>query len=307
MAAVRKGNRRRRRRVTRAVVGTLVLLGVAVTAVVLVLGRNGTPLVVQARCAATASGSDWYLSPAQADNAALISAIAVRRQLPARATTIALAVALQESKLANLDHGDRDSVGLFQQRPSQGWGTIAQLQDPVFATNAFYDALVKVDGYQDLPITEASQRVQRSGFPEAYAAHEPLARAWASALTGNSPTSLTCTLRPADGASSGKALTDRVARDLGNLPVTEVGGPGSSPATATTVVVSAGSLGTGTAAENSRVGWAVAEWAVAIADSQRATTVATADKVWTRASGTWSASATGALAPGEVRITLERA
>jgi hypothetical protein len=307
MAAVRRGNRRRRRRVTRAVVGTLVLLGVAVTAVVLVLGRNGTPLVVQARCAATASGSDWYLSPAQADNAALISAIAVRRQLPARATTIALAVALQESKLANLDHGDRDSVGLFQQRPSQGWGTIAQLQDPVFATNAFYDALVKVDGYQDLPITDAAQRVQKSGYPAAYADHEPLGRAWASALTGNSPTSLTCTLRPADGAGSGKALTDRIARDLGNLPVTEVGGPGSSPATATTVVVSAGSLGTGTAADNSRVGWAVAEWAVAIADGQRATTVATADKVWKRSSGTWSTSATGALAPGEVRITLASA
>ncbi len=83
--------------------------------------------------------------------------------------------------------GDRDSAGLFQQRPSQGWGTRRQVQDPTYATNAFYDALVKVDGYQDLRITEAAQAVQRSGFPEAYEEHAPGARALASALTGYSP------------------------------------------------------------------------------------------------------------------------
>ena len=93
----------------------------------------------------------------------------MRRGLPARAASIALATAYQESKLRNLDHGDRDSLGLFQQRPSQGWGTAKQIQDPYYATNAFYDALVKIDGYQTMRITEAAQEVQRSGFPEAYA------------------------------------------------------------------------------------------------------------------------------------------
>ncbi len=99
--------------------------------------------------------------------------------------------------MRNLDHGDRDSLGLFQQRPSQGWGTPEQVQDPVYATNAFYDALVKVEGYRDLPVTDAAQRVQRSGFPLAYGDHEPEARLVASALTGYTPGGFTCHLRPA--------------------------------------------------------------------------------------------------------------
>ena len=117
----------------------------------------------------------------------LIAAVGVRRGLPARAASIALATAYQESKLRNLDHGDRDSLGLFQQRPSQGWGTAAQIQDPYYAINAFYDALEKIDGYQTMRITEAAQEVQRSGFPEAYEDHAADGRALASALTGYSP------------------------------------------------------------------------------------------------------------------------
>ena len=69
--------------------------------------------------------------------------------MPAHAATIALATALQESKLYNLHGGDRDSLGLFQQRPSQGWGTRGEILDPVHATNAFYDALARVPGYAD--------------------------------------------------------------------------------------------------------------------------------------------------------------
>ncbi len=132
----------------------------------------------------------------QTGNAAAIIAAGALRQVPPRGWVIALATAMQESTLNNLPGGDRDSVGLFQQRPSQGWGTPEQLQDPVYATNAFYDVLVQVDGYADLPITEVAQRVQRSAFPSAYADHEPEGRAYASALTGYSPASLTCRLRP---------------------------------------------------------------------------------------------------------------
>ena len=123
-------------------------------------------------CTAEVGHLTVQLSDVQARNASLVAAIAVRRGMPAHAATIALAAALQESKLYNLRGGDRDSLGLFQQRPSQGWGTPAQILDPVHATNAFYDALDKVDRYDTLPVTVAAQRVQRSGYPSAYAAYE---------------------------------------------------------------------------------------------------------------------------------------
>jgi hypothetical protein len=144
------------------------------------------------QCTTRVGGLTVILTDAQAKNASLISAIAIRRGMPAHAATIGLAAALQESKLYNLRGGDRDSLGLFQQRPSQGWGTPEQILDPVHATNAFYDALERVPGYADLPVTVAAQRVQRSGYPSAYAAYENDARALASALTGYSPAAFWC-------------------------------------------------------------------------------------------------------------------
>ena len=142
------------------------------------------------------------LEPSQARYAGLITAIAVQRGMPARAASIALAAAYQESDLRNLGGGDRDSAGLFQQRPSQGWGTLEEVRDPVHATNAFYDALAKVDGYEQLEITVAAQEVQRSGFPDAYADHEADARTLASALSGNSPEGFSCRLGESDDAST---------------------------------------------------------------------------------------------------------
>lgn len=163
---------------------------VAVLAVVVVSGvlvfRGVGPLPDPEGCTAQVDGLVVDLTLEQAENASVIAAIGVRRGLPARAVSIALATAYQESKIRNLDHGDRDSLGLFQQRPSQGWGSEEQIRDPFYATNAFYDALVEIDGYQDMRITEAAQRVQRSGFPEAYEDHAADARALASALTGYS-------------------------------------------------------------------------------------------------------------------------
>src|SRR3954468_18236309 len=149
---------------------------------------------IRPHCTATALGNSTELDPEQAGNAAIIASVAVRRGLPGRAATIGIATAMQESKLVNLPGGDRDSIGLFQQRPSQGWGTPAQVRDPVYASNAFYDVLVKIEGYEDLPITKAAQKVQRSAFPAAYADHEPQARIWASTLTGYSPAALSCVL-----------------------------------------------------------------------------------------------------------------
>ncbi len=175
-------------------VGLAILTVVAATAVAVKLGLG--PLADPSGCTASVGGRTVELDPEQSENAALISAIAVRRGLPPRAASIALATAYQESKIANIEHGDRDSIGLFQQRPSQGWGTREQILDPYYATNAFYDALVEIDGYASMRITEAAQRVQRSGFPEAYEDHADDARALASALTGQSQDGqFTCVVR----------------------------------------------------------------------------------------------------------------
>ena len=145
-------------------------------------------------CQAGRRATRWSWTWSSPANAALISAISVQRGMPARAATIALATAYQESDLRNLEYGDRDSLGLFQQRPSQGWGSRAQLLDPYFSVNAFYDALAQVDGYLTMPVTQAAQQVQRSGFPGAYADHEQDARVLASALTGNSRAAFWCTV-----------------------------------------------------------------------------------------------------------------
>lgn len=175
-------------------VGALLALGLVVATAVggwYVVREIGSGFLPD-RCEATVGDLTVELTPEQAENAALIAAIGVRRGLPARAVSIALATAYQESGLRNLTTGDRDSLGLFQQRPSQGWGSKREVSDPVHSTNAFYDALVEVDGYRDLPITEAAQAVQRSAFPDAYADHEDDARALASALTGNSRGAFHC-------------------------------------------------------------------------------------------------------------------
>jgi hypothetical protein len=168
-----------------------VLAAVAVVGV-RVVGGSGVPFLAADVCRADVGGRTVTLDPEQARNAGLIAATAVARGMPARAATIALATAYQESKLYNLKGGDRDSVGLFQQRPSMGWGTPEELRTPAYAANAFYDALVKVDGYTQLEVTVAAQTVQRSAFPLAYADHEADARVLASALTGNSPGAFSC-------------------------------------------------------------------------------------------------------------------
>ena len=92
-----------------------------------------------------------------------------------RGAEVALATGLQESGLRNLNYGDRDSLGVFQQRPSQGWGTPAQIMNPVYAATKFFQALRGVPGWESLPHTVAAQRVQRSGFPDAYAKWVPQA------------------------------------------------------------------------------------------------------------------------------------
>ena len=152
--------------------------------------------------------------------------------------------------------------------------------DPVHATNAFFDALVRVEGYQDLPVTEAAQAVQRSAFPDAYGLHEARARAWASALTGWSPAALTCTL-PAATAPEPGTFAGLAVRDLGLEPT----------AGDATAVLDASALPDG-AAEATRLGWAVAQWGGRTAVLTQVVEVRTADQVWDRTSASWADAGT---------------
>jgi cell wall-associated NlpC family hydrolase len=123
----------------------------------------------------------------QIPHAQTIVATGISLQVPRRGQIVALATALQESRLRNLDYGDRDSLGLFQQRPSQGWGTAEQIRDPVYASERFYTALVRVSGWQQMTVTQAAQAVQKSGYPDAYAQWEPLATALQTAIAATFP------------------------------------------------------------------------------------------------------------------------
>lgn len=174
----------------------LALIAGGVYTAVAFIQRSET--LIAEKCTAVVGSRKADLATDQAANAALITAVAVRRGLPPRAASIALATAMQESKLRNIGHGDHagpDSRGLFQQRPSQGWGTEEQVMDPYYASGAFYDALVKIPEYESLEITAAAQQVQRSAYPQAYAEHEDMGRVFASALTGQSAAALDCTLK----------------------------------------------------------------------------------------------------------------
>jgi cell wall-associated NlpC family hydrolase len=120
----------------------------------------------------------------QIANSAAIVAVGKRMQVPEHGLVTALSAALQESGLRNLDRGDRDSLGLFQQRPSQGWGTPAQIMNPSYAATAFYQRLLETQGWQELSVNDAAQSVQQSATPNAYGRHEPGARALTAAVSG---------------------------------------------------------------------------------------------------------------------------
>jgi hypothetical protein len=126
-----------------------------------------------APAASAPSPGGW--SAEQVANARTIVTIGNQRRVPKDGQVIAVATAMQESRLRNLRGGDRDSIGLFQQRPSQGWGTPAQLADPAYQTQKFYDKLLRTRGWRQMRATEAAQAVQVSAFPEAYAKHVPAA------------------------------------------------------------------------------------------------------------------------------------
>jgi len=127
--------------------------------------------------ALTAPAGGWpqldVYNPSQVELAATIVSVGAQMGVPVRGWVIAVAAAIQESSLSNPDDGDQDSIGLFQQRPSQDWGTPQQLHDPVYASQKFFAKLLTVPNWQDMTLTEAAQAVQRSATPDAFAKWEP--------------------------------------------------------------------------------------------------------------------------------------
>jgi len=273
----------------------LVLVG-AGAAIALVYYFDGPGPFQRDQCVASVGGHDVHLTPEQAAHAATIAAVADQRALPARAITIALATAMQESGLRNLDYGDRDSLGLFQQRPSQGWGTVSEVQDPVYAAGAFYDELVTIADYPDMEITDAAQAVQRSAFPDAYANHEADARVLASAMSGNSEAALYCTFSAssyeiqeagADGLTprTNTVLTEMTAA-FGELSV-----GGFDPDGISTGHIEGSAHYDGRAIdiffephddpESDQAGWTVAHWLAVHADRLGIATLIYDDMIWT--------------------------
>jgi hypothetical protein len=228
----------------------------------LLRSRNLTePVPGQQRCVATANNKSAVVDLEQAHFASIIAGVAVRRGLPPRAASIALATAYQETGIRNLDYGDRDSVGLFQQRPSQGWGTKKQLMDPDYAAGKFYDALVKINNWESDDINDVAQKVQRSGHPEAYNDHEADARVLASALTGQSPAAFSCLDRSGTPGDT-KGLRSSLQQTFGNIDDSADGS-----------VISI-------RADSARRAWAYAHYAVANASLYGVTTVKIRNRSW---------------------------
>ncbi|MEU2058421.1 heavy metal transporter [Streptomyces bungoensis] len=293
----------RRGRLLRFGAALLVLCGVAAYLVVQYVTGGGGARGCKVVAGTGEAASSYEFTPEQAENAATIAAVGTGRGMPERAVTIALATALQESGLRNIGHGDRDSLGLFQQRPSQGWGTERQIMDPAYAAGIFYAHLARVPDYRGLPLTVAAQRVQRSGYPEAYAKHEPDAALLAAALTGHTAASLTCDGRPerTAAATGPDAVRAALVRDFGRDALqetgAEVGGaqvpsPSPSPSvTATargrtvTVPVTEGAKRDGTGRGERERGWQLAHWAVANSSVLHIQRVSYAGREWTAGSG----------------------
>jgi hypothetical protein len=252
----------RKRPSTRLVVVATVLVVSLVVAGALIWtttrGGGGPPKAAGKPCRVRTYGLDFE----QARNATTIAAVGKRLDMPDHAVSIALATAYLESGLHNLAHGDRDSLGLFQQRPTQGWGTPAQILTPHYAAAAFYRRLARIPGWQVIPVTEAAQKVQRSALPNGYAQFEPAARALAEALTGELPAGFACRVTFPAGAPA-VGLQQAMATELGltslSVPLTPANG------------------------------WTVSSWLIGHAANFKIAGVSFGGQRWTATAGQWTA------------------
>lgn len=230
------------------IAATAIVLAVVLGVLYLVTTKR-VPLISQpTSCTAAAGRQQVALTVDQAGIAATIAGVAARRDLPLRAVTIAYAAALQESKLTNPDYGDRDSVGVFQQRPSEGWGTPAQIMNPVYASSRFFGALAAVPGYLHMPVYAAAQAVQRSADGYAYDQYAGVGAELATAFTGAQPHAFWCYYAGSVGKPRLMAAARALNDAFGYLRSRTAGDPAMS-----------------IRVRRAGEGWAVAAWLIAYA------------------------------------------
>ncbi|MDP9849068.1 hypothetical protein [Streptosporangium lutulentum] len=275
-----------------AIIAIVIVLAVAITVGLLKLLNRVTPLAGPVEgCAVTTPIGSLDLDIEQAQVAATIATVAARRKLPERAVVIAYATAIQESKLLNLESGDgdRDSVGVFQQRPSQGWGKPSQLIDPIYASGKFFSALVKVKNYRKLPLHEAAQEVQRSADGSAYAQHEDEGKILAAAFTGRVPKAVHCWFSDPTDEASARPATDATsppAAEKARRKLVETLGPGTTLKTS-----------------SSERGWLMASWSVAHAQKFGLRLIRYDGQAWTSTTGREGWKADAAASTGRVEIS----
>lgn len=264
------GAERSPRRIRHGITWVSVLLALVLGVGVYLAIRHVQPLLAGSGCDARTTGQGVVaLGTDQAGIAATIAGVANREALPSRAVTVAYAAALQESKLTNIEFGDRDSVGVFQQRPSEGWGPRRLLIDPVYAATRFFDALVKVPGYRRLPVYKAAQAVQHSADGYAYDQYAPVAAGMATAFTGHNARSVWCWYGQRIGPEPGqRAIGRQLARTFGPMQVRMASDP--------QMLVRA---------KDARSGWALAAWLVSHARQYDIAMVRYAGYRWAAARG----------------------
>ncbi|WP_091040705.1 hypothetical protein [Glycomyces harbinensis] len=220
------------------------------------------------------SGDDrTHLSAEQAANAATIAAVGQRDGMDERAVAVAFTTAMQESELINVDYGHDDSLGLFQQRPSMGWGTEEELMDPVYSSFKFYEKLRRTDGWQDMTLAEAAQAVQISAYPDLYVKWEDEATAIAAAFAGGAESGLMCVSGAADEVAADPAVLAEAYAYQWGIEATSVDD--------STVVIGP---------YDAVPGWNRAAWAVARAYDHSIASVAYAGMVWTPGEDGWVAA-----------------
>jgi hypothetical protein len=260
------------------VAATAIVMAVVLGVVYLVTTKRVPLLPAQpTSCTAAAGRQEVPLAVGQAAIAATIAGVATRHDLPERAVTIAYAAALQEAKLTNPDYGDRDSVGVFQQRPSEGWGTVEEIMNPVYASSRFFAALETVPNYLHMPVYAAAQAVQRSADGYAYGQYADVGAQLASAFTGAEPHAVWCYYNGAIGKPRLSAAARALAGTFGTVRVTAAGDPA--------LAVGMTAIGV----RKVHAGWAIAAWLITHAGAYGIATVSYGGYEWRRGNGpgTW--------------------
>jgi hypothetical protein len=243
--------------------------------------RHSVPGLEPSSCSVTAPGQPVSLNVGQAGIAATIAGVAQKDEMPRRAVTVAYATALQESKLTNPHHGDLDSVGVFQQRPSQGWGPRRQLEDPVYATAKFFAALGRIPDYASLPVYRAAQAVQRSADGYAYNQYATVASRLSKAFTGETAHAVWCWYPEGVGKARLTAARQGLSHAFGPMQAEPFGDPVLAVRT-----------------PGGKDGWAVSAWLVSHAGAYGIRHISYDGYQWTttHASSGWTAVKAGSRA-----------